>query len=237
MHSFQSRNASRQSGGFTLVELLVVIGIIATLAAVALGPITGAIKKAHESGAMQTCRTIGLAEFQYANDNNGSYPDGTDAGAIASALVSGNYASDPKIFFIPGDQGYVPYTPAGTTVTINATAVSYNFLGVATTNPTAGLNSSTPDQAPTVWSTGDPGCTIPAGANTGTQFMPTTGIFTKDGVAVAYHSNNAFFRSVNHSTSVTFPAINYAMFVDNTFDPTTIGTTATYQIRKGSSQN
>ena len=74
----RSLSAARQSGGFTLVELLVVIGIIAILAGVALGPITSGIRKARESACMQTTRTLALAEFQYANDNN-NYPDGADA--------------------------------------------------------------------------------------------------------------------------------------------------------------
>lgn len=234
MHTFPSRNAAaRKTGGFTLVELLVVIGIIAILAGVALGPITGGIKKAKESGAMQTTRTIALAEFQYANDNDGAYPDGADAGIIATALVNGNYASDPKLFVITSDPNYVPYTPvAGGT--IPATAISYDFLGLAATNPIAGLNATTPDQAPVCWSDGDPGCVIPTSANTGTAFTPTTGIFGKDGVAVCYHSNNAFFRSVNHNTTVTFPPSGQAIFVDNSFDPTS--TSGTYTIRPGSKQ-
>lgn len=235
MHTFLSRNAAaRKSSGFTLVELLVVIGIIAILAGVALGPITGGIKKAKESGAMQTTRTIALAEFQYANDNDGAYPDGTDSGVIATALVNGNYASDPKLFVISSDVNYVPYTPvAGGT--IPKSAISYDFLGLASANnAVAGLNATTPDQAPLVWSDGDPGCVMPTSANQGTAFTPTNGIFGKDGVAVCYHSNNAFFRTPNHATNVTFPPVGEAIFVDNSFDPTS--TSGTYVIRPGSIQ-
>jgi len=94
-------SAARQSGGFTLVELLVVIGIIAILAGVALGPITTGIRKARESACMQTTRTLALAEFQYANDNN-NYPDGADAGALCQEMITGNYISDPTILRIGG---------------------------------------------------------------------------------------------------------------------------------------
>src|SRR5476651_874775 len=90
----------RRAAGFTLVELLVVIGIIAILAGVALGPITNGIKKAQQSGGVQTSRTIALAEFQYANDSDTkAYPDGSgsDASVVAKALLGGNYVSDPGL--------------------------------------------------------------------------------------------------------------------------------------------
>src|SRR5476651_1941329 len=92
-------------GGFTLVELLVVIGIIAMLAGVALGPITNGIKKAKQSAGLQSAHAIGLAMYSFANDNQQLYPDITSGTAanIAQTLLGGGYVTDPGIFFLSGD--------------------------------------------------------------------------------------------------------------------------------------
>src|SRR5271154_5424604 len=95
-------------GGFTLVELLVVIGIIAILAGVALGPITNGIKKAQQSSGVQEAHAIGLAMYSFANDNNQTYPDksggSATAGDIAGNLLAGGYVTDATIFSLSGDQ-------------------------------------------------------------------------------------------------------------------------------------
>ena len=221
-HRLRTANA----GGFTLVELLVVIGIIAILAGVALGPITGGIKKAKESGAMQTTRTIALAEFQYANDNDQSYPDGTDAGVVGLALITGNYVSDPGLFFISGDTtGAIKL--AGVATSFKAVNCSYDFTGVGAN---VGVPSTAPDQLPLVWSTGQTGLAYPA-ANVGQAFAPAGGVFGKDGIAICYKSNNAFFRAPNGNASILFPPQGQAIFIDQTFDPSGV----TYLIRAGAS--
>ena len=138
---------SPSNRGFTLVELLVVIGIIAILAGVALGPITNGIKKAQESGAMQTTRTLALAEFQYANDNNGSYPDstGTSAVDVCKALMTGNYVSDPNLFYIAADKD----TGAAKPTTVAAFSVnncSFDFM------ERAELVSAQQPRIPSPWS-------------------------------------------------------------------------------------
>src|SRR5271156_2396898 len=100
-----ARRIARDSlrGGFTLVELLVVIGIIAILAGVALGPITTGIAKAKQNAAVQQSHAIGIAMFAFANDNSQLYPDistpnpnngATGAPKVAYALMNGNYVSD-----------------------------------------------------------------------------------------------------------------------------------------------
>jgi len=55
--------------GFTLVELLGVIAIIAILAAITLPAILSAIKKSEQSACSQHLRQIGLAQLQFVNDN------------------------------------------------------------------------------------------------------------------------------------------------------------------------
>lgn len=72
--------AARHRGGFTLVELLVVIGIILMLVAVLLP----AARKSIEAGRQATClnhmRQIAQATQMYCLDNDGAYPSaaGTD---------------------------------------------------------------------------------------------------------------------------------------------------------------
>ena len=206
-----ARKLSR--GGFTLVELLVVIGIIAILAGVALGPITSGIKKAKQSGAMQTARTLAIADFQYSNDNN-AYADGADAGVVAAAIIAGKYVSDPKMFAISGSKNFTPYPGAGT---ITKSAVSYDFAGVGGTF--TGVSSSASDLLPLLWSDGEPTAKIPNAVGTGTAItLSGGGAFATDGMVVAYKSNSAAFIRPQPGVAPAFPGQGKVGFVDQPFD-------------------
>ncbi len=192
-HRLHRRTALCNSrGGFTLVELLVVIGIIAILAGVALGPITAGIKKAQQSAGVQTSRTIALAEFQYSNDNNQIYPFGTDAGKVADLLVAGNYIQDPGIFIISGAALETKYTGSATTPAYTTANVSWDF---GETSTTAGLTPNAPDQTPLVVSTSGIDWSSGLSAAGPVTFTITNSAapYGLNGSAVCYKSNSAKF--------------------------------------------
>jgi type IV pilus assembly protein PilA len=186
-----SRRRVRDS--FTLVEILVVIAIIAILAAVALPAITGAIRKANESAAVQSAVGIELGCFQYSNDNNQTYPGGATGVIFFSALTNG-YINNTDAFFIPGTTGKSKYT----TGTLALANICWDATVQSSSN--AGLTSSDPDQTPVIMSTSGPGTTYtygnPGTAAAATVTIPTTGSinpFGTDGIAVAFKSGSAQF--------------------------------------------
>jgi len=208
---FCHRPSSR--GGFTLVELLVVIGIIAILAAVALPGITGALKKAHESAAQQTANALTLATIQYSNDNNGNFP-GTTTTPSVTVASSENYFAILYPTYVSNTDSLIQGSIAGKTKYLGTgTLAAANVCwDVTTLAGGTGITQNDPDQTPVLFTTGSTmtyGTVGTAAAATAVIGTASSACFGTDGIAVGFHDGSSGFKvPVSGTITVSSPSFN-----------------------------
>ena len=120
---------------FTLVELLVVMGIIAILAGAALAGVSSALKFAKRTKANTTASQIATAVQNYYTEY-GVYPTADAAGSATDDYYAGDDSGSsqwaPLIIALCGNQN--PYSPTGTPVTGNAVPNSRNIAYLSPTH-------------------------------------------------------------------------------------------------------
>jgi hypothetical protein len=197
-------SASRFARAVSLLARASAAGIVIfpfglILISILFAPRMGGIRYPVQSNAMQSSRSIALAMFQYANDNNDVYPDGASSTEVFQELIDGNYVSDPAVFYVP-----LPgKKPGHAGEKLKPENVAYDV--------TSDVNGQSPDDLPVVFLTGFRMDYRPGGNATSlVRPFPTYAgeptclwddIFgirpteEMSGLPMAYKSNNAFFRN------------------------------------------
>ncbi|MFN8609312.1 MAG: prepilin-type N-terminal cleavage/methylation domain-containing protein [Vulcanimicrobiota bacterium] len=125
----------KKKSGFTLIELMIVIAIIAILAAILVPNFLKARAQGQLTACKSNCKNIATSLEMYASDNGGRYPT---TAAFATSLTGGNYL---KLIPTCPAAGTNTYTAQYSSVT---TPDSFSFLCGGTNHAKAytGFNST-----------------------------------------------------------------------------------------------
>jgi prepilin-type N-terminal cleavage/methylation domain-containing protein len=146
--------------GFTIIELIVVIGIVAVLAAVSFPVFASAIKHANCARCVSNMRGLCLAFISYSYDNNGLLPGRIVTGNKWPTLLLPYVSNDPSVYVDPGDP-VATKIPLSQVISDTANNSSFIFNGFndlgADGNPNVEVNISQVPSSTILLGQQDPG--------------------------------------------------------------------------------
>jgi prepilin-type N-terminal cleavage/methylation domain-containing protein len=125
--------------GFTVTEVLIVIGVIAVLAGILFPVVRGVLRNAHEVRCRNNLKEIGVALHTFCQDHNGRLPDlqsmrkSRNAEVKVLETVLADYLENPEVFHCPADNEF--YRKSGSSyawnnLMSNAPRESMNMFGI-----------------------------------------------------------------------------------------------------------
>ncbi len=140
-YSSSTTRTIRQAGGFTAVELLVVLAVIAVLVSLVLIPLTLSRRKASRLQCLDNLKQVNQALLQYCADNNQTMPS---AGASVPgdlwwwykelikryAGLTGPSSPNDMLFRCPGDRGYTDAKPFHASSRFDFTSYVFNAVNL-----------------------------------------------------------------------------------------------------------
>jgi prepilin-type N-terminal cleavage/methylation domain-containing protein/prepilin-type processing-associated H-X9-DG protein len=145
---------------FTLVELLVVIGIIAVLISILLPTLSRIQQQSRKTACLSNLRQLGAALVLYANENRGRLPNGNaptvwddyDGANRMITEFNATWIKSAKVFHCPGDQDSPPEKIVTADQKLpNSGRVSYDFYNLYWAPEYGPLLVKLRGQAPLVW--------------------------------------------------------------------------------------
>ncbi len=136
---FQCLAKRHQTSGFTLIEMLVVIGVLCLLAAVLFPVFASARERGRRTACLSNERQIGMAMLQYVADNEEACPFGpTPSAGTGWAGACLPYIKDTRLFQCPDDGTRADASAASPAPFVVSYAFNCNLGGVRYSSPKLG---------------------------------------------------------------------------------------------------
>lgn len=102
----------KKRNGFTLLELLVAMAVIAILATLLLPALAMSRRRVIQITCQNNLKQMGYAMKNYSIDYNADFPtDGVSGKTSLNILISYNYLEDPRVLYCPAGDGEETSTP------------------------------------------------------------------------------------------------------------------------------